>query len=205
MVKTTAETNEGLKNIMGKKNIVTTYFSNTKNDMHSGKVNVECLNPVVYEQFLKKILKLHSKYVKFNPHPHSLDGSNAQDEETLKKYGFLDVNTTLAGAVVALKNALGTGTSRNEVTREKINTLVTKAVTKGNQQLKKELTVDMKEMKETIIGETHTYTDTMTHELKLRIDEKFENMMNVMANTRKMLTEPRSHPSLPSTSQGKSN
>jgi len=136
---------KGSKLLREKKNIVSTYFSNTKQDMHSGKVNVQCLNPLVYKQFSKKTLKLHSNYVKFNPHPHSLNGSSAPDEHTFKKYGFLDVNLALVAVVVALKNAPGEGIFRSEVTREEINTLVIKAMTKASNNSRKRLLLTYRE------------------------------------------------------------
>lgn len=40
--------------------------------------------------------------MEFEPYPNSLDGSAKPDDETLKRFGFLDVNITLANIVAAL-------------------------------------------------------------------------------------------------------
>jgi hypothetical protein len=69
--------------------------------MHIGVANVELLNTLIYKKFVKKSHKLQSKYVRFNPHPRSLDGIVAPSEEALQEWGFKDLNTALASTVEA--------------------------------------------------------------------------------------------------------
>ena len=57
------------------------------------------------KEVLKKNGELLGKYVEFNPHPKSLDGTNAITNEELVRLGFQDVNTTLANMVEAIENA----------------------------------------------------------------------------------------------------
>ena len=92
---------------MGTKNVASVYFPRATGGTHSGIANVECLNAAVYKQYLRKSVRLYNKWIELQPHPNSLDGSSKPNEETLKKYGFLDVNTAPAGTVEALKNAAG--------------------------------------------------------------------------------------------------
>ena len=73
--------------------------------MYIGVANVELLNASIYKKFVKKTHKLQSKYVRFNPHPRSLDGSAEPSKEALHKWGFKDLNTALANMVEVLENA----------------------------------------------------------------------------------------------------
>jgi hypothetical protein len=73
--------------------------------MHNGIANVEVLNPAVYKKFVKTTVKLGGKHIKLTPHSRSIDGTNTPDENTLKEFGFLDVNTAIANGVVIFTNA----------------------------------------------------------------------------------------------------
>jgi hypothetical protein len=92
--------------------------------------------------------------------PRSLDGLAAPSEETLKECGFNDLNTALANIVEALENA--TPAPKRAGTKEDITTMFKDAIAEGNQTFKRELKVDMKNLKEDILTEAHTYTDIMT-------------------------------------------
>jgi hypothetical protein len=94
-----------LKTLIGEKNIVSVYFPMVEVGMHAGIANIEIINAPIYKKFVKKTHKLQGKYVKFNPHPRSLDGSAAPSEETLKEFGFHDLNMALANRVEAVENA----------------------------------------------------------------------------------------------------
>jgi hypothetical protein len=48
---------------------------------------------------VKKTEKILGKYVILQPHLKSMIGSLKSDKETLKRYGFLDVNAVLANIV----------------------------------------------------------------------------------------------------------
>jgi hypothetical protein len=74
---------EGLKTLIGEKNIISVYFLRAEGGMHTRVANVELLNAPIYKKFVKISHKLQSKYVRFNPHPRSLDGTTAPSEEAL--------------------------------------------------------------------------------------------------------------------------
>lgn len=94
-----------LKTLIGKKNAMNVYFPRAEADMHIGVANVELLNAHIYKKFTKKTYKIHNQFVRFNPHPRSLDGTAAPFKDTLHEWGFRNVNTTLVSTVEALKNA----------------------------------------------------------------------------------------------------
>jgi hypothetical protein len=96
----------GLWTLIGDKNVVNVYFPRSKNEMHASITNVEFLNTPIYKKFAMKTHKLQNKYVRFNPHPHSLDRSAAPFDETLKELGYQDVNPSLANTIIALENAI---------------------------------------------------------------------------------------------------
>ena len=133
---------QGLKTLIGEKNVINVYFPRAEGDLHVGIANIELLNAYVYKKFVSKSHKLKNKYVKFNPHPRSLNGTTAPSKASLKEMGFCDVNTTLTSTVEALENATTTP-KHNGVPKEEINALFKDAITKRNQALKHELTVDM--------------------------------------------------------------
>ena len=85
------------------------------NGRHVGSCNVQCLNAAVYKIFVKKNTKLLGKYIKFTPHPKSLDGINVPSQIELSRLGFSNVNTALSNMVEALENAPSKGLTRQEV------------------------------------------------------------------------------------------
>jgi hypothetical protein len=161
--------------------------------MHTGVANVKLLNTPIYKKFVTKTHKLQSKYVRFNLHPQSLDGTAAPSEEALQEWGFKDLNTALAGTVEALENATTTPKQRPAAKGE-ILTLVKEAIAAGTQTLKLELKADMHTLREDILAESHTYTDIMTQDLRSKIEEQFDTidnqfkaLMESLSTTRKML------------------
>jgi hypothetical protein len=129
--------------------------------MHVGIANVEFLNAPIYKKIAKKTHKLQNKYVRFNPHPHSLDESAAPSEKTLKDLGFHDVNVVLANTIEELENATA-APNKSGVAKDEITALMKDAITEGNQTLKRELRADMETLKEDIMAESHMYMDNMT-------------------------------------------
>ena len=81
-IKNREELKEGIKEHMEEKNVVSTFFR-LKGGKHVGTCIVQCLNAAIYKKFLKKNGKILDKYVKFSPHPKSLDGINAPSNEEL--------------------------------------------------------------------------------------------------------------------------
>jgi hypothetical protein len=137
--------------------------------MHTGVANIEFLNAPLYKKFVSKTHKLQGKYVKFNPHPRSLNGTATPSEKSLKEMGFNDVNTALAHTVEAMENATA-APKRKGVAKEEISSLLKDAITEGNQTLKRELKADMLTMREDILAKSHIYTDIMTQDLQTKID-----------------------------------
>jgi hypothetical protein len=58
----------------------------------------------MYKQYVRKTVKLLHTYVKFIPHPRSLDGTSPPTEDMLKEFGFVEVNTAIANALTAIAN-----------------------------------------------------------------------------------------------------
>lgn len=171
---------------MGVKNVVSIFYPRQKGDTHSGIANIECLNAAVYKQHLKKSARLHHKWVKFQPHPNSLDGSAKPSEETMKLLGFHDINTTLAGTVQALQNtAAAASTSKSQMSREELSTLVSDVVSKENSKLRVEFQSDMTQLKEELRVETHHYVDQIDYELRgalTNLQDKLSQGMQVVKN-----------------------
>ena len=110
----TSAITKNLKKIMGDKNIVQSYFprEDPARNLHAGICNLEVLNPSVYKQYVKKNLKLLHMYAKCTPHPHSLDGTSCPSKETLKEFGFTDVNIAIVIAMTAISNKPTTNNSQ---------------------------------------------------------------------------------------------
>jgi hypothetical protein len=121
-----------IKEKMGAKNVVDIYYHSSEGQKHSGKANVECLNPIVYKQFLDKTIPILGSYVEFTPHPKSLEGSSPPTEEKLKLYGFCDNNTALVNTIEAIENRTATTPG---LTKEDVEAIVEK----GGKKLKREI------------------------------------------------------------------
>jgi hypothetical protein len=81
------------------------------------------------------------------------------------------MNMALASTFKALENPMP-ASKRTGPAKEDITT----PIAEGNQTLKRELTVDMKNLKEDILAEAHTYTDIMTQDLRSKIDGQFDTL-----------------------------
>jgi hypothetical protein len=84
---------EALKNLIGERNVVCTYFSrgNKEKDQHDGICNLEVVNPVVYKQYVRKLSKMLHMYTKFTPYPRSLDGTSPPTKEMIREFGFSEL------------------------------------------------------------------------------------------------------------------
>ena len=183
---------EGLKTLIGEKNIISIYFPRAEGNLHTGVANVELLNASIYKKFVNKTHKLQSKYIRFNPHPRSLDKTATPSEEMLHKWGFQDLNTALASMVEALENATAATPKQRTSTKGEISTLVKDAIAVGAQTLKEELKANMQTMRDDILAESHT--DIVTQDLRSKIkgqfdtiDNQFQALMEFLSITRKML------------------
>ena len=65
-----SEVTTALKQLMGDKNAVNTYFKDgdVKKNQHARVCNLEVFNPTIYKQYVKTHTKILSKYVTFRPH-----------------------------------------------------------------------------------------------------------------------------------------
>ena len=88
LTKTMEETLHEIKALMGPKNISSSFFPKQRDNLHNGSVNIECLNPTVYRQFVNKTHKIHNFHVTFTPHPKSLEGTLPPSDEQHKLFGF---------------------------------------------------------------------------------------------------------------------
>jgi hypothetical protein len=171
-----------LKEKMGANNVVDIYYHASEEQKHSGKANVECLNPIVYRQFLDKTLGSYvelyilESYVEFTPHPKSIEGTAPPTEEKLKKYGFYDNNTALVNTIEALDNRTAPNTG---LTKEDVEAIVEI----GGKKLKKE-----------ILAEAQAYTEKLHDNMKVEVLEiqkalgkALEGMQNIAT---KLLTPP---------------
>ena len=147
----------------GTKNIVSVFYPRATHKIHRGVANVECLNSAVYKQHLHKSARLLNKWVTFQPHPNSLDGSARPDDATLKKLGFTDVNNALADTIEALKNA--PGPSQLPLNKKDIATLVKDVVSLENNKLRTEFKADMTTLQTDMRTEAQGYADNINFEL----------------------------------------
>jgi hypothetical protein len=163
LTKNADETLHKIKELMGDKNVTSHYFSKLKGKLHTGSVNIECLNPTVYHQYVNKTFKIFDQHVSFTPHPRSLAGSMPPSKEEKEKLGFCDINTAMANTLAAIQNAPA---SKDALGKEEIIAIVGDAVTKGNRKLKTEIQGEMKTMKNNIIKETSEYALTLNENLQ---------------------------------------
>ena len=125
------------------------------------------MSPAVFIQHVKKTEKNLGKYVALHPHPKSMTGMMKPSKETLKCYGFMNVNVVLANTVEALQNATTMRrTNTDTVAREDITETVVREVDINMRKLKGELTNELKTMRQGIVEEAREYTDKITEELK---------------------------------------
>jgi hypothetical protein len=100
------------------------------------------------------------------------------------------VNTTIANGLTAISNS-GTGTTsaskppNPSVILEQVTTMITEA--------KSEMKEYTGQMKDEAVIETHTYTDIVIEDLKEKLDTRFDQLMELLSGTRKVLrgTSPR--------------
>ena len=102
---TVEETLLAIKETMGAKNVASSFFPKQRENLHSGSVNIECLNATIYHQFVNKTHKIHNSHVAFTPHPKNLEGSFPPTEEQQKLFDFCNINSALVNALEAIQNA----------------------------------------------------------------------------------------------------
>ena len=173
-----AQTEEGLKTLIGEKNIVNVYFPRAEGGLHTSVANVELLNAPIYKKFVQKTHKMQGKYIRFTPHPRSLYGSTAPSKVALQEWGFKDLNTTLANTVAAIENATPALRQRaaDKLDREDLANSVREAIAIESHTLKLELCADMQTLRHDVLTEAHTYTDIVMQDLRSKINKQFDSI-----------------------------
>ena len=161
LTKTMDETLHEIKEVMGPRNIASSFFPKQRDTLHNGSVNIECLNPTVYRQFVNKTHKIHNSHVVFTPHPKSLEGTMPPSEEQQKMFGFCDINTALVNTLEAIQNAPNNPGKKPRVKKEAMSEFKEVLKTELKKELKTKLTMEFEEElathKEEIITTANTY------------------------------------------------
>jgi hypothetical protein len=157
-----------LKEKMGAKNVVDIYYHASNGQRHSGKANVECLNSIVYRQFLDKTLSILGSYVEFILHPKSIEGIAPPTKEKLKQYGFYDNNTALINTIETLENRIATNT---RLTKEDVEAIVEN----GGKKLKKEILAEAQASTEKL----HDNMKVEVLEIQKALGKALEGMQNI--------------------------
>ena len=181
--KPVAEVKTAIKGLLGTKNVANIFFPNQEEQLYIGIANTEVTMPATYKQYVTKNIKMLNHYMKFTPHPHSLDRLAASNKTQLKEFGFIDINIALANTVESLRNTPGTSTL-NVVSKAEIAEMVKEAVIEGNKTLKHEILTDMQEIKETIIEEANNYARVITNDFRGKLDQKLKMLMDAVEDTR---------------------
>jgi hypothetical protein len=186
LTKTVDETLHEIKEIMGPRNIASSFFPKQRDNLHNGSVNIECLNPTVYRQYVNKTHKIYNSHVTFTPHPKSLDGTHPPTEEQQKEFGFFDINTALANTLEAIQNAPSVQGKKPRMEKEIITEFKEELKTELKNELKAELTLEFKEelaiQKTDIINTANTFAqklNTNLHEVMRRQMAEFSKEISL--------------------------
>ena len=171
LTKTIEETIHEIKKIMGPKNIYSSFFPKQRGTLHNGSVNIECLIPIVYRQFVHKTHKIHNSHVAFTPHPKSLEGTLPPSEKQQKMFRFCDINTALVNTLEAIQNAPGKLGKKPREEKEVISEFKEVLKIELKRELKAELTTEFKEELATHIAEIITITKTYALKLNSNLHE----------------------------------
>ena len=147
------DTKDSIKAVIGGLNVASFYFPGQVGDLHKGTANVQCLNAIVYRQWVGKTVEIFGKHVSFVPHPKSLQGAIPPTKEEQEKLGFCDITTAIADTLEATRNAPQAKGKGTLITHKDLDALVETAIDKRSEQfmseLKTELTAEIhKEMGE---------------------------------------------------------
>ena len=170
LTKTVEETLHKIKELMGARNVASSFFPKQRENLHSGSVNIECLNPTVYHQYINKTHKIHNSHVSFTPHPKSLEVTIPPTEDQQKQFGFCNINSALVNTLEALQNAPNNQKMKARTDNNDIKELKLELKTELKRELKAELTTGFKEelakQKEHIIITANTYATKLNSNLQ---------------------------------------
>ena len=179
------DTKESIKAVIGGLNVASFYFPGQVGELHKGTANVQCLNAIVYRQWVGKTVEIFGKHVNFAPHPKSLQGAIPPTKEEQERLGFCDISTAIADTLEATRNAPQLKGRSNIITREDIGVLVETAIDKRNDQLKNELKAEihkeMGEFKKEVSLEAEVREERITRNLTTHVKQQ-------LAEIRKQIT-----------------
>ena len=185
LTKTVEDSLHEIKQIMGGKNVASSFFPKQRESLHSGSVNIECLNATVYHQFVNKTHKIHNSHVTFTPHPKSLECTFLPTEEQQKRFGFCDINSALVNTLEAIQNAPNNQKLKPKVDNKDITNLKFELKTELKREFKEELTTDFKvelaKQREDIIVTANTYAKILNTNLQDVVRKQMEEFSKLIA------------------------
>ena len=189
------DTKESIKAVLGGLNVASFYFPGQVGDLHKGTANVQCLNAIVYRQWVGKTVEIFGKHVSFTPHPKSLQGAIPPTKEEQEKLGFCDITTAIADTLEATRNAPQNKGKNSILTRDDLDALVETAMDKRNGQLiselKTELTAEIHkeigEFKEEVSLEAEVREERITRNLTTHVKNQLAEIRKQLALTTQAL------------------
>ena len=183
------DTKDSIKSIIGGLNVASFYFPGQVGELHKGVANVQCLNAIVYRQWVGKTIEIFGKHVSFVPHPKSLLGAIPPTKEEQERLGFCDITTAIADTLEATRNAPQAKGKKTMLTHDDLDALVETAIDKRNGQLLTELKIEL-------TAEIHKGMGEFKKEVTLEADVREEritrnlttHVKNQLAEIRKQLT-----------------
>ena len=152
---------------------------------------MQCLNAIVYRQWVGKTIEIFGKHVSFAPHPKSLQGAIPPTKEEQEKSGFCDISTAIADTLEATQNAPQIKGKKTMLTHDDLDALVETAIHKRNGQiiteLKTELTAEihkeMGEFKKEVTLEADVREERITRTLTTHVKTQLEEIRKQLALT----------------------
>ena len=177
------DTKESIKAILGGLNVASFYFPGQVGDLHKGTANVQCLNAIVYRQWVGKTVEIFGKHVSFAPHPKSLQGAIPPTKEEQEKLGFCDITTAIADTLEATRNAPQHKGKNPVLTHGDLDALVETAIDKRNDQL-------MIKLKTELTEEIHKELGEFKKEVSLEAEVREERITrNLTTHVKQQLAE----------------
>jgi hypothetical protein len=176
-------TKESIKAMLGGLNITSFYFPGQVGDLHKGTANVQCLNAIVYRQWVSKTVKFFGKHVSFVLHPKSLQGAIPPTKEEQEKLGFCNISIAIADTLEATRNAPQNKGKNTMITHDDLETLVETAIDKMNGQLITKLKIEL-------TTEMHKEMGEFKKEVSLEVDVRKERItQNLTTHVKLQLAE----------------
>ena len=177
------DTKDSIKAVIGELNVASFYFPGQVGELHKGTANVQCLNAIVYRQWVGKTVEIFGKHVSFVPHPKSLQGTIPPTKEEQEKLGFCDISTAIVDTLEATRNAPQNKGKNAIITPKDLDALVETAMDKRNGQL-------ITELKAELTAELHKEMGDFKKEVTLEADVREERITrNLTTHVKNQLTE----------------